>query len=109
MITKEDLRIITATVNEATRRALEGAEEKWLTRKQLLEQFGMITEDWVKKYGKLLNPVTAVVTENGVTRVTREAYPMHAINRMIHENRLSFVVEECEFRPSRRNKTITNK
>ena len=98
---RETQLMITQVVNDAVKRALEGAEERWLTRKQLLEQFGMLSEDWVKKHGKHLCPASAIVIEDGVEHVTREAYPLHKINRMIQENRLVFDEDDCRFRPSR--------
>ena len=87
--------MITATVNDAVRRALEGAEERWLTKKQLMEQFGMFSKEWMKKYGKVLPTGCGItIDENGVQHFTRDAYPMHAINRMIQENKLVFDVNK---------------
>lgn len=97
---RETQLMITQVVNDAVKRALEGAEERWLTRKQLLEQFGMLSEDWVKKHGKHLCPASAIVIEDGVEHITREAYPLHKINRMIQENRLVFDEDDCRYRPS---------
>lgn len=91
--------LIARTVNEAVRRALEGAEERWLTKAQLMEQFAMFTPAWMKKYGKFLPSKSGmVIDENGVQHFTRDAYPMHKINRMIQNNELVFNV--AEFRTS---------
>lgn len=97
---RETQRMIAEVINESVKMALEGAEERWLTRKQLLEHFGMFSEDWVKKHGKHLFPASAIVIEDGVEHVTREAYPMHKINRMILDNKLVFDDDGCQFRQS---------
>ena len=97
---------IMQVVNDAVRRALEGAEERWLTRDQLIEHFGMLNAEWVRRYGKFLCPASAIViTKDGRTTITREAYPLHKINRMIQENRLCFDVakeNECIYKPSKK-------
>lgn len=98
---KETQIMIAQVVNDAVRRALEGAEERWLTRKQLMKHFGMFSEDWLKKHGKHLCPASAIVIEDGVEHTSREAYPMHKINRMIQDNKLVFDEDGCQFRPSR--------
>jgi hypothetical protein len=38
-------------------------DEVWLTEKQLLEQFGMFTHDWLKKFGQCLQPARAIVVD----------------------------------------------
>ena len=69
---------IIATVRQAMQEVLEGADEVWLRPKQLLEQFGMFTHDWLKRYGHTLNPSRAIVIdENGghdaiVTQETKQ-------------------------------------
>ena len=72
-------------VRRAIEEEREMYDEVWLTEKQLLEQFGMFTHDWLKKYGHCLQPARAmVVDEMGVEHPTqRLAYPKHKIQRMI--------------------------
>ncbi|MBQ0020214.1 MAG: hypothetical protein KBT39_06795 [Bacteroidales bacterium] len=67
---------ILAEVREAVTLALETAEEKWLTPKELIAQFGCFSQDWLKNYGHLL-PRTKAAYSN------RWCYPMHKINRML--------------------------
>lgn len=75
---------ILAEVREAVTLALETAEEKWLTPKELIAQFGCFTSDWLNHYGHLLPRTKAVVNDEKKTvRETGWCYPMHKINRML--------------------------
>ena len=84
-MTRDDLNEVKAVVRRAVEEEREMYDEVWLTEKQLLEQFGMFTHDWLKKYGQCLQPARAIVVdEHGVEHPTqRPAYPKHKIQRMI--------------------------
>ena len=85
---------IIATVRETMREVLEGAEEVWLKPKQLLEQFGMLSQEWLDRNGELLpREYASVVLPDGEEKCTRWAYPMHKINRMIQEGKLKGLVK----------------
>ena len=85
---------IIATVRETMREVLEGAEEVWLKPKQLLEQFGMLSQEWLDRNGELLpREYASVVLPDGDEKCTRWAYPMHKINRMIQEGKLKGLVK----------------
>ncbi len=94
------------TFDTATRRALtqlakdifsrerEEMNEVWLTKEEFLKQFGMFTEDWLKRYGHLLRRVRVTVTdaETGKVRASQYAYARNEMQRLIAEDRLEFVV-----------------
>jgi hypothetical protein len=83
-MTREELNEVKAVVRRALEEKSEMYDEVWLTEKQLLEQFGMFTHDWLKKYGQCLQPARAIVVdEQGVERRSGWAYPKHKIQRMI--------------------------
>ena len=84
-MTRDELNEVKAVVRRAIEEEREMYDEVWLTEKQLLEQFGMFTHDWLKKYGQCLQPKRAIaVDEQGVEHPTqRPAYPKHKIQRMI--------------------------
>ena len=85
IMTNAELQQVTTAVRRAIEEAHEMYDEVWLTEKELMEQFGMFTHDWLKKYGHCLQPVRAIVTdEHGEQHPTqRLAYPKHRIQRMI--------------------------
>ena len=84
-MTRDELNEVKAVVRRAMEEEREMYDEVWLTEKQLLEQFGMFTHDWLKKYGQCLQPARAIVVdEQGVEHPTQGwAYPKHRIQRMI--------------------------
>lgn len=84
-MTREELNELKAVVRRAIEEEREMYDEVWLTEKQLLEQFGMFTHDWIKKYGHCLQPARAIVVDaQGVEHPTQSwAYPKHRIQRMI--------------------------
>jgi hypothetical protein len=84
-MTRDELNEVKAVVRRAIEEEREMYDEVWLTEKQLLEQFGMFTHDWLKKYGQCLQPARAIVVdEQGVEHPTQGwAYPKHKIQRMI--------------------------
>ena len=84
-MTRDELNEVKAVVRLAMEEEREMYDEVWLTEKQLLEQFGMFTHDWLKNYGQCLQPARAIVVdEQGVEHPTQGwAYPKHKIQRMI--------------------------
>jgi hypothetical protein len=84
-MTREELNELKLVVRRAIEEEREMYDELWLTEKQLLEQFGMFTHDWLKKYGQSLQPARAIVVdEKGTEHPTQGwAYPKHRIQRMI--------------------------
>ena len=83
-MTRDELNELKMVVRRAVEEEREMYDEVWLTEKQLLEQFGMFTHDWLKKYGHCLQPARAIVVdEQGVERRSGWAYPKHKIQRMI--------------------------
>lgn len=84
-MTRDELNEVKAVVRRAVEEEREMYDEVWLTEKQLLEQFGMFTHDWLKNYGQCLQPKRAIVVdEQGVEHPTKRlAYPKHKIQRMI--------------------------
>ena len=84
-MTRDELNEVKAVVRRAVEEECEMYDEVWLTEKQLLEQFGMFTHDWIKKYGQCLQPARAIVVdEQGVEHPTQGwAYPRNKIQRMI--------------------------
>ena len=84
-MTRDELNEVKAVVRLAMEEEREMYDEVWLTEKQLLEQFGMFTHDWLKKSGRCLQPARAIVVdEQGVEHPTHGwAYPKHKIQRMI--------------------------
>ena len=84
---------IIATVKQTMQEVLEGADEVWLKPKQLLEQFGMLTQEWLDNNGHLLpREYASVIWPSGKEVSTRWAYPKHKINRMIKEGKLKGLI-----------------
>ena len=87
---------IIATVRETMREVLEGADEVWLKPKQVVEQFGMLSQEWMDQNAKLLPRENAsVIWPDGTEKETRWAYPKHKINRMIQEGKLKGLRREA--------------
>ena len=84
---------VIATVRDTMREMLEGADEVWLTAEKLSERFGMLSPEWVRRYGELLPRERAEVLIDGEPKATRWAYPAHKINRMIKEGKLKELVK----------------
>ena len=84
---------IIATVRATMQEVLEGADEVWLKPKQLLEQFGMLNQEWLDTNGHLLpREYASVIWPDGDEKCTRWAYPKHKINRMIKEGKLKGII-----------------
>ena len=85
---------IIATVRQTMMEVMEGADEVWLKPKQLLEQFGMLSQEWLDRNGELLpREYASVIWPDGDEKFTRWAYPKHKINRMIQEGKLKGLVK----------------
>ena len=84
---------IVATVRQTVAEVMEGADEVWLKPKQLLEQFGMLSQEWLDRNGELLpREYASVIWPDGKEVSTRWAYPKHKINRMIKEGKLKGLI-----------------
>ena len=85
---------IIATVRATIQEVLEGADEVWLKPKQLLEQFGMLSQEWLDTNGHLLpREYASVIWPDGTEKATRYAYPKHKINRMIMNGELKGLIK----------------
>ena len=95
---------IIATVRETMQEVLEGADEVWLKPKQLIEQFGMFSQEWLDENGHLLpRDYASVIWPDETEHCTRYAYPKHQINRLIKEDKLKGLVKTkkpCRNRPA---------
>ena len=94
---KQTREAIAASVRKAVMDANEVYDEVWLTGKQLSEQVGFFTKEWLKRYGMTLpREALKVRDENGVVHRTGWCYPKRRILRMIAEGefRTLKVVEE---------------
>lgn len=94
---KQTREAIAASVRKAVMDANEVYDEVWLTGKQLSEQVGFFTKEWLKRYGVTLpREAVKVRDENGVVHRTGWCYPKKRILRMIAEGefRTLAVVEE---------------
>ena len=71
------------------RATLREQNERWLTKEQLCEQFGMFTPSWLKMYGHLLPCSQAIVIDDeGIPHESRKAYPMYQIQDMIQSGQI---------------------
>ena len=79
---------IKEVVQKSMNEALMTYEERWLTSDQLLEQFGMISKDWLRRNGWRLPRGRFEFKEKDEKVMTRWAYPLHRISQMIREDGL---------------------
>ena len=83
-MTKDEMLEIKGVIRRAIEEDHEMDNEHWLTAKELCKQFQMFTADWLKRYGQLLEPKQAVVTDlDGRKHRTSWVYPRNKIQRMI--------------------------
>ena len=75
---------IISAVIEASAQVQEMYNEKYLSPRELCNQFQMITPSWLKEHGHKL-PRAKISATDGKGRITgtRYAYPQHKIARMI--------------------------
>ena len=88
---------ITQTVQKTLLEVNEVYSEEWLTEKQLREQCGFFTHDWLKKYGEALGQLgcreaVRVTDRKGVEHRTGWCYPKKKILRMIATGELRNLV-----------------
>ena len=75
-------------VRKAVLEASQATTEVWLTEAQLLQQFGMFSKQWMKKYGHRLPRTRAEVEDVDGVHVTRWAYPRNKIQNLIFTNKI---------------------
>lgn len=75
-------------VMAAVRDAMAKAEERWISGKELSQQFAMFNAKWLKQYGDCLpRKRVTVIGTNGGKVTTHWAYPQHEIAIGIAEGR----------------------
>ena len=80
----ELLAAIRAIIRRCINEVRDENEEVWLSKDELLKQFGMFSDEWLKRYGETIPRTQAIVTESdGESHATRWAYPRNKIQRMI--------------------------
>lgn len=72
-----------AVVKAAIAEAEQGANEEWISERELLKTFQMFTHDWIRRYGELLPRTRAIVSDGEKTSSTSWAYAKHKIQKMI--------------------------
>ena len=78
--TREAIRDV---VQKSMTEALLTYEEKWVTSEQLMQQFGMLSKDWMRRNAWRLPRGRFEFPDGDGKVVTRWAYPLHTIARMI--------------------------
>ena len=74
----------------AVNKIMREQEEVYLSSTELCKQFQMFTPGWLKMYGSSLPRVQAtVIGEDGKLHCSGWAYPKHAIQGLIRDNRLN--------------------
>ena len=77
--------------SESVRYHYEVMNEVWLTAAKLSEQIQFFSKSWLEDYGHLLPREHMMYEdEDGVVHKTSWCYPLHRIQRMIHEDKLYF-------------------
>lgn len=83
-MTRAELNEIKQTIKQAQIEFVAQNEEVWLSKDEFLKQFGMFTEDWLKRYGDTIPRTQAVVIGvDGEQHATRWAYPRNKVQQMI--------------------------
>lgn len=90
---KETQDLIAAAIEKGIQRGMEKAmgiyTEVWLTADEVVKQFGMLSEDFLKRKGKLLpRERVEYVGEDGLVHVGKWAYPRNRIQEMIMSGEL---------------------
>jgi hypothetical protein len=95
---RETQRMIAEAIEVGIKKGMEKAlgvyGEVWLTAEDVVKQFGMISEDFIKRRGKLL-PRARVeyVGEDGLVHVGKWAYPRNRIQEMIMSGEMKCLAE----------------
>lgn len=66
-------------------------EERWVTGKDLTQQFACFTTSWLKEYGRFLPRMAVTVKTAEKTTTTHFVYPVHRINKMLQDGELSYI------------------
>lgn len=95
---KETQALIAAAIEKGIQMGMEKAmgiySEVWLTADEVVKQFGMISEDFIKRRGKLLpRERMEWQDKNGVVHPGCWAYPRNEIQRMIQAGELRCLQE----------------
>lgn len=80
---------IEAGIKKGMEKALGMYGEVWLTAEEVVKQFGMISEDFLKRNGKLLpRERVEYVGEDGQVHFGKWAYPRNRLQEMIASGEL---------------------
>ena len=80
---------IEAGIKKGKEKALGMYGEVWLTAEDVVKQFGMISEDFLERKGKLLpRERVEYVGEDGMVHVGKWAYPRNRLQEMIQRGEL---------------------
>lgn len=95
---KETQDLLAAAIEKGIQRGMEKAmgiySEVWLTADEVVKQFGMISEDFIKRRGKLLpRERMEWLDEKGVVHQGAWAYPRNELQRMIQAGELRCLQE----------------
>lgn len=72
---------------------MEVSREEWVSGDELGRRFAFFTRSWLRTYGQLLpRERVSVVGSDGEEHRTGWCYPVHRIERMIHEGKLRRMV-----------------
>lgn len=90
---KDTRAMIADAIEQGVKKGMEKAlgvyGEVWLTAEDVVKQFGMISEDFLKRKGKLLpRERVEYVGEDGLVHVGKWAYPRNRIQEMIMRGEL---------------------
>ncbi len=89
--------ILKEFAGQSVRYHYEVMNEVWLTGAKLSEQLQFFSKDWLKRYGYLLPRERMVmVDEEGIEHKSGWCYPLHRIQRMVHERQIRFHVENLK-------------
>jgi hypothetical protein len=79
---------IKALIRQTIWEVLEGAEEHYVTPKELSQRVSFMPIEWIRRHWQLLPRESAVVTEqDGKVSETNPGYPLHKIMHMIQEGK----------------------
>lgn len=90
---RDTQRMIAEAIEVGIKKGMEKAlgmyGEVWLSAEDVVKQFGMISEDFLKRKGKLLpRERVEYVGEDGLVHVGKWAYPRNRLQEMIQRGEL---------------------